>query len=143
MAKSIKLKNNNYIDSKGVSHNRTPLDTILTDVSNSITSLKTYSTNEVAIGTWIDGRTIYKRTFSGTYNNEYVLISNAELINAYGSVDSGTGIQRQMPYYEIWNNMSFYARVNIRNNNIVIDSYSSGSPHSLTGKFTLEYVYRT
>lgn len=39
MAKSIKLKNNNYIDSTGVTHNRALLSNVLTDFDNRISSL--------------------------------------------------------------------------------------------------------
>ncbi len=71
MAKSIKLKNNNYIDSTGVVHNRGLLSTLLGSILEDITYLKNrcvYSTNEVAIGKWIDGKTIYRKVVSKTNN---------------------------------------------------------------------------
>ena len=34
MSKSIKLKDNNYLDSSSITHNRTPLNTVLEDMSN-------------------------------------------------------------------------------------------------------------
>ena len=39
MSKSIKLKNNTYIDSSGVTHNRTLLSTILSDFTTKINNL--------------------------------------------------------------------------------------------------------
>ena len=38
----------------------------IVDINNSLTQLETYSTSEVAIGKWIDGKTIYRRSFTGT-----------------------------------------------------------------------------
>jgi len=45
MAKSIKLKNNNYIDSTGVSHNRTKLSDILNTNNTDISNLKSDVSN--------------------------------------------------------------------------------------------------
>ncbi len=63
MSKSLKLKNNNYWDSKGIAHNKV----LLSDILN-------YSTNEKKIGTWIDGKPVYEKTASITMTkkNEHV-----------------------------------------------------------------------
>lgn len=50
MAKSYKVKDDNYIDSNSIVHNKTKLKDILT-----------YSTQETKIGTWIDGKTLYRK----------------------------------------------------------------------------------
>ena len=38
-------------------------------MNNDITNLETYSTNEVAIGKWVDSKTIYKKTYV-VFNDE-------------------------------------------------------------------------
>lgn len=53
MAQSIKFNDDIYIDSSGVTHNKTSLDKILT-----------YSTTETKIGTWIDGRPLYRKVLT-------------------------------------------------------------------------------
>ena len=45
MAKSIKLKNNNYIDSTGVVHNRGLLSTLLNNITTNISNLLTNVSN--------------------------------------------------------------------------------------------------
>lgn len=67
--KSIKFKDNHYIDSTGVVHNRGLLSTLLNNILDDITYLKNrcvYSTNEIAIGKWIDGKTLYRKVLTGT-----------------------------------------------------------------------------
>lgn len=55
MAKSVKLDNDTYIDSTGIVHNKTKLSDILT-----------YSTDEKVVGTWIDGKPLYRKVYSTT-----------------------------------------------------------------------------
>lgn len=40
-------------------------DDELITINTKLTNLITYSTTETVVGTWIDGKTIYKRTFTG------------------------------------------------------------------------------
>lgn len=60
---------------------------------NYVNKLNNYSTNEQVVGTWIDGKPLYRRTFVGNtgtsaqtvitsaYNNDTIRV-----VNAYGSV---------------------------------------------------------
>lgn len=58
MAKSIKIPNDNYLDSTSIVHNKEPLNRVLVD---------TYSTEEVKTNkVWIDGKPIYRKVFKGT-----------------------------------------------------------------------------
>lgn len=100
MAKSIKLKNNNYIDSTGVVHNRGLLSTLLSNILDDITYLKNrcvYSTTEVPIGKWIDGKTLYRKVLTGTKgssSNEMSLETPAEIdtmVNTFISAKSADG----------------------------------------------------
>lgn len=102
-----------------------------------------YSTSEVKTNkVWTDGKPIYKKTLIGTYNNEAVLLSNVStLVNSYGECDPGTGLARQLPYYELWNNMEFCCRIHKNTaNQVILYSKSSGSAHNATLKVTLEYT---
>lgn len=55
MSKSIKFTNDTYLDSSGITFNKTPLHKILT-----------YSTEEQIVGKWVDGKELYRKTFIGT-----------------------------------------------------------------------------
>lgn len=104
----------------------------------------TYSTTEQVVGTWINGKPIYRRVFSGTYNHGATLISNvATMVNAYGEGDPGTGIARQIPYFEIWNNKVFSCKIQKYGTDLQLDSYLEGNSHSATLKITIEYTKTT
>lgn len=107
-----------------------------------ITDPSVYSTNEIVIGTWIDGRPIYRKTFesSNFQNGQAILTGIRWVVNSYGLLDPGTGIQRQIPYYEVFSSNHFCARVHFRDNQVQIDSYSDGQAHSCSGKITVEYT---
>ena len=85
MAKSIKFKNDMYLDSESVVHKKTKLSTMLT-----------YSTIETKIGTWIDGKTIYRKIVKGSFNCEQTILTGVDkLIHTAGYGDIvkyGTGI---------------------------------------------------
>lgn len=60
MAKSIKFKNDIYLDSKSIVHNLTSLSDILN-----------YSDEEVIVGKWIDGKTLYRKSVEfGSFPND-------------------------------------------------------------------------
>lgn len=88
--KSIKLKDNHYIDSTGVVHNRGLLSTLLGNILDDITYLKNrciYSTNEVPIGKWIDGKTVYRRVYTGNSNEFEINIPNLDkVVKLYGRI---------------------------------------------------------
>lgn len=90
MAKSIKLKNDTYLDSTSVTHNKTKLSDILS-----------YSTNEIPIGKYHDGKTIYKKTIKSTYSEKqsnFVLLSNiSTLIKGYGYCKGSGGTKQFIP----------------------------------------------
>ena len=62
------------------------------NVVDALTNMNTYSTsNEIAVGTWIDGKTIYRKTFyiATLPNNNYVNVAHNianmdEITNIYG-----------------------------------------------------------
>lgn len=112
-------------------------------VNNAIEEV--YSTSEVKTNeVWIDNKPIYRRTFSGTFTHGQVLISQAsDLVDCKGWLDPGTGMGRQVPYYEIYQGNSFCARLNFTNNQIKIDSYLNGNVNNCNGKITIYYTKTT
>lgn len=106
-----------------------------------ITDPSVYSTNEIVIGTWIDGRPIYRKTFDGTFADAQAILTGIRwVVNSYGFLDPGTGIQRQTPYYEIFDGLHFCARLHFRDNQVQIDSRFNGNASNCTGKITVEYT---
>ena len=72
-------------------------DTRLTTVEGKVTNLQNYSTNETVIGTFLDGKPIYRKCFtSDTYNTSYSIpIDNIQTItNIVGMVRRND--------YDIW-----------------------------------------
>lgn len=77
MSKSIKIKNNTYIDSTGIVHNKV----LLSDILN-------YSTNEKKVGTWYDGKPVYEKLVSVyiTKKNEYTVGQMVSADIKYGNI---------------------------------------------------------
>ena len=92
MSKSIKPKDNVYLDSSGIVHNKTTLKDILT-----------YSTTETKIGTWIDGKPIYRRVFTGRGRNVDIV-----KINNLGQVLSMRGVIYSI-YNQWWNIPNYHS----------------------------------
>lgn len=108
-----------------------------------INKLNTYSTEEVRIGTWADGKPLYRKSFIGSYTNDDVLIENIDtLVNAYGTMLI-QGIDRLIPYYEYYNSKHYTARLQLLNNKISILALSASTGVTTSGKFTIEYTKTT
>ncbi len=90
MAKSIKFRNDTYLDSSSVVHNKNKLSDILS-----------YSTNEIPIGKYYDGKTIYKKTIKSTYTEKqenFTLLSNiSTLVKGYGYCKGSGGTKQFVP----------------------------------------------
>ncbi len=81
----------------------------INDVHTAIDIISTYSETEHSIGTWIDGKTIYRKVYTGTlsphsswyYPSNWTLPNNfGKVINMYGSLTEQNGNQKKIPYYE-------------------------------------------
>ena len=110
------------------------------EIENAIKDV--YSTSEVKTNeVWIDGKPIYRKTFSGSYSDNATLINNvSNIVNVYGTA-SVSGLKRAVPYYEIYQNQSFLATVNLNNSSQVKLSLSeSGSGITSTINITIEYT---
>ena len=104
-----------------------------------------YSTTEINTGkTWIDGKPIYRKVISGTYNDNATILSNVStLISVSGTGDVGTGLTRIIPYYEYYNGQTYACRLNFQSNSIKIEGKSSSVAHNATVKLVLEYTKTT
>lgn len=90
MSKSIKLKNDTYISDESVIHNRETLkniidnlDTSITNISNKLNTLENYSTTEQVIGTWINGKPLYRKVYTITIGNSGTKTIQADNSNIY------------------------------------------------------------
>ena len=102
-----------------------------------------YSTEEQVIGTWIDGKTIYKKSFSGSYASGSTLISGVEtLVNSYGTMLVAS-VTRTIPYYEYVSNTAYCGKVQLSDGNVTTMSLVAGSGKNSTINITLEYTKKT
>ena len=116
-----------------------------------VNKLNTYSTEEVRIGTWIDGKPLYRKVFTGTKvsgSNTTINISelNVDHIYFYGSITGnadGSGGTYEFPlnYYET---STAYIRVNLHRkySNFTIKS-SDGTYFNGTFNLIIEYTKTT
>jgi len=110
-----------------------------------INGLTTYSTSEKRIGTWTDGKPIYRKTFVGSYNNNATLVSNVKVLtNAYGMVRISS-VERAFPYFEYYNDSDVYqGTVQLNDSHQVKTVFTSGNDSvSANINLTLEYTKTT
>jgi hypothetical protein len=101
-----------------------------------------YSTIETRIGTWIDGKPLYRKVITGTKNHNATLMSNiSELVNCYGTGTSGTN-KRILPYYEYYNNTKYAINVYQNGSNIKAEIDLGGTQTSKLN-IILEYTKTT
>lgn len=62
MSTSIKFKNNMYLSTKGIAHDKSILYNVLSPL------IKYTQNTEIAVGTWIDGKTIYRKVITKTFS---------------------------------------------------------------------------
>ena len=66
-----------------------------------------FSTSEKKIGTWIDGKSIYRKTITGNYDSEFTILPNGtydKIINIYGTFNNVNGTPIVFPYA----NLNYY-----------------------------------
>ena len=107
MAKSVKFKDNTYLDSSSIVHNKTKLSDILT-----------YSTAEQKVGTWIDGKPIYRKVIQkdGIVSNNNNAVNHN--ISNFGTLVSARGyLFAQNQYYILprpsAGNLSYYVELQV------------------------------
>lgn len=129
--KNFKFKDDKwFLDSKGILHNKVPLNKILD-----------YSIEEQIIGRWIDGSTIYRRIFTGTFTNEQILMNNIlAIIDIHGYGDVGTNTTRTIPFVDVYEGKLYRFTVDVYQNNARTVSIRNGSPYNFVGTIVLDYI---
>ncbi len=110
---------------------------------SAITEKTQYSTTETAVGTWVDGKTLYRRTFTGTLNNavstpitsdKSVLIPNVTPVKAEGILS----LNRQAINIGSYLNGNFYSGIYWTDSNIVI--YNSSNLYGFEYRLIVYYT---
>ena len=139
VTKSISVNANSGIDVGDINGNSstlTPTGIIVKgkDLSN------TYSTSETAVGTWIDGKTIYSKTMSfsnltsgSTQNISHGVTNLSHIIKIEGSSNSGIPIN-----FSIISSNTFYFVSNWQTAGII--SLQTSGLGTLSGYFTFYYT---
>ena len=110
--------------------------TITQEEYNKLKNANTYSEDEIEIGTWINGKKIYRKTITGSTlpANGTTLISNVDsVVNAYGE--------------QLWNNTTWYhfpylsiIRWELYNTDNTLRAQISDINNTTAYKWTFEYV---
>lgn len=111
--------------------------------ASSVYSRSQYVEDEIAIGTWVNGKTIYRKcVLNNVYVNESASISLPdvdELISVKGlGVNVGGTYKLPVPYSDIAGS-SIYAYRNTKQPNFTFDVYLSGEKSN--GYFTVFFEY--
>lgn len=102
------------------------------EVTNAIND-SIYSTNDIIIGKWINGKSIYRKVFTGSFQDGKILIYGIDsLIRCFGHGDVGTGLGRLIPWHETWDGKNFMLSVSIRNDNLEVSAVINGNATSTT-----------
>lgn len=134
-----KVTDNDMNEIKTVVNNN---DDELITINTNIATITSYSTsNEIAVGTWIDGKTIYRKTFTGTLSNGSIAhgLSNVTFVNSYGHFISGSGAFMPLPSLRI-GAPDYSCGYYINATNIIFDKAANASG---TVYVTLEYTKTT
>jgi len=98
-----------------------------------------FTTEERVIGTWIDGKPIYRKVFTGTRSTSPVNLTSEghynEIINYYGYFIND---QEKLPIHMPYNNNTNFIIVTINNNNIRLEQYgyASGTDYKIVIEYT-------
>ena len=117
------------------------IQTLINLLENVPGSLYNYSTSEQAIGTWIDGKTIYRKviTYNGTMPSSTGSvniphgITNVETwvnVNCYVHASSGNAVYN-VPWINSYNNASYNIGLHVNATNIVLWCYGNFSNHTV------------
>ena len=105
---------------------------------------RVYSTGEQVIGTYL-GKPLYRNVIAGNIADNTTLVSNVDiLLDAKGSGDINS-VYRTIPYYEVWNNLTFTLMVNkTLSNEIKTVVFKAGEPTTASNcNIVLEYTKTT
>lgn len=73
-----------------------------------INDSNSYSTSEVKTNKrWIDGKPIYRKVLNGSISNTTTVLSGVDTLVYFGGSATVFNTRRTLPYYEIYNNLSY------------------------------------
>lgn len=108
-----------------------------------LSDLLNYSTEEKVVGVFTNGNKIYQKTFSGTYTNNDVLLSDVEFLISLQGMISISGIWRAVPYFELYHDMKYIGNVNLNSSNqIVLCAVASDEFVTTSICITVQYTKR-
>lgn len=110
--------------------------TITQEEYNKLKNANTYSEDEIEIGTWINGKKIYRKTITGSTlpSNGTTLISNVDsVVNAYGEQLWNNTIWYHFPYLSI-------IRWELYNTDNTLRAQISDTNNTTAYKWTFEYI---
>lgn len=124
-----------------------------TDGTISVGGPQDYSTNEMIIGTWIDSKPLYQKTFTGTIpdassstsaGTSYIDITNLNVdicVNCYGT-DNGAGPKPNLPYIGVSAEYALLIWCEPSNSRIVIRNFNP-SKNGSNVYITIQYTKTT
>ena len=112
-----------------------------------------YSYEEQRVGTWIDGRPLYRRVFAGGFDGKTnkiltdVLPTTCEIKRADGITLQVDGVERPLTFYFVYQGVEYYTSYMITQNTTKtahsISFYCSNEYKDLSFIITLEYTKTT
>ena len=111
---------------------------------NYVNGLETYSTDETRVGTWIDGKPLYRKVLTGTFpvgagSNAFTL-SNASIKNVDGIVHSRWGSWYKLnSEYKAESGYEVYIAINNARNGFTVNCgsfYTTSSEYEIIVEYT-------
>ena len=112
-----------------------------------------YSYEEQRVGTWIDGRPLYRKVFAGEFGGKTnklltdVLPTTCEIKRADGITLQVDGVERPLTFYFVYQGVEYYTSYMITQNTTKtahnISFYCSNEYKDLSFIITLEYTKTT
>lgn len=124
--------------------NADTFNTMQDNIENAIDEAKldTYSTTEIKIGTWIDGKPLYRKVITGTFASATESIANIitgydKVIKYNGTITTPSGYITQIPEYTSSTNYCYFV-LNTSNNyaTLTIPSSFVGETYILIVEYT-------
>lgn len=132
------------LNSANLNNNFNELKNGIDDLSENLKNNSTFSTEEKIIGTFTDGKPIYRQTILGAINDASIIKSGVDtLVNAYGTIFMN-GNTRPINYYELYNNYQYFWNLRVASNNIYMACIVAGKSYNTNdARITIEYTKTT
>lgn len=87
------------------------IKTVVNAICDQVDNESTYSTSEIAIGTWIDGRTLYRQVFTGALQTTDVILGTISNFKEATRIDGMVYVSDYQQYFPISTQGAFTAQV--------------------------------